>query len=186
LGEAQPAGELHQEAARLRTEPETGRKFGCCHDPNVAHYALSINFNPDGSAAESVKRGSLSGGDYRRRLSKSDDNYWHYQGPALITGVLSFLALWAYAVDTYGWFLGGGLGWIPALFLAVLLGLLWPLLLLGLIIVLVGLAPQLSFLPERREWGEDLLGLSVLAGLLGLFWGMLWLLHRARVGPRKK
>ena len=31
----------------------------------------------------------------------------------LITGLV-FLGCWTYAIDQYGWFLGGTLGWIPS------------------------------------------------------------------------
>jgi hypothetical protein len=54
-----------------------------------------------------------------------------YGGMALVVGGVAFLCFWAYAVATYGWFLGLGLGWIPAAFLGVLAGLLWPLVLLA-------------------------------------------------------
>jgi hypothetical protein len=48
--------------------------------------------------------------------------------------LVTFLASWGYAIAEYGWFLGLGIGWFPAgviaLFAALLLGLLWPIVLL--------------------------------------------------------
>lgn len=59
---------------------------------------------------------------------------------AWITGVLAFLASWAYAVASWGFLLGVGLGWIPALFIGAIAGLLWPLIALavgGIILLLI-------------------------------------------------
>lgn len=49
-----------------------------------------------------------------------------YETGVLITGIVAFIALMVYAVSTFGWFLGLGLGWIPAGFIALVIGLLWP------------------------------------------------------------
>jgi hypothetical protein len=50
---------------------------------------------------------------------------------AALTGPATLLAVWIYCVVTYGFFLGFGLGWIPATILALLVALatifLWPL-----------------------------------------------------------
>ena len=57
-----------------------------------------------------------------------------------IVGGLSFIAAWLYAIATYGFFLGVGLGWIPAAVIGFIAGLLWPLLLLvlgGLVLLLL-------------------------------------------------
>lgn len=45
---------------------------------------------------------------------------------AKILGVPVFLAAWVYAIVTHGFFLGVGLGWIPALVVGFIAGLLWP------------------------------------------------------------
>ena len=37
----------------------------------------------------------------------------------LVTGLV-FLGCWAYAIDQYGWFLGGTLGWIPSAIISVI------------------------------------------------------------------
>ncbi|MCM2263748.1 MAG: hypothetical protein NDI73_00995 [Desulfuromonadales bacterium] len=52
-------------------------------------------------------------------------------------GVSVFFGSWVYAIKTYGWFLGLGLGWIPSIFLGVMAGLFWPvaiLIVLGLLL----------------------------------------------------
>jgi hypothetical protein len=41
-----------------------------------------------------------------------------------IAGLLVFTNSWAYAVGRFGWFLGLSLGWIPAVILAVMAGIL--------------------------------------------------------------
>jgi integral membrane sensor domain MASE1 len=50
---------------------------------------------------------------------------------AALTGPATFLAVWIYCAITYGFLLGFGLGWIPALILALLVAVatifLWPL-----------------------------------------------------------
>jgi hypothetical protein len=45
---------------------------------------------------------------------------------ASIVGTIAFLILWGYAIATYGWFLGLGVGWIPSIFIAILIALIWP------------------------------------------------------------
>lgn len=57
-----------------------------------------------------------------------DDDYM--KGVWTVGGVV-FLGGWAYAVSAYGFFLGLGLGWVPALVLGALAGFLWPLVLLA-------------------------------------------------------
>ncbi len=59
-----------------------------------------------------------------------------YETGALITGVIDFIALMVYAVSTYGWFLGLGMGWIPAGVIAFVIGLLWPVVLFALALVI--------------------------------------------------
>jgi hypothetical protein len=44
-----------------------------------------------------------------------------YPGPVdVFIGIAVFLMGWAYAVAAYGFFLGLGLGWLPAAFLGVI------------------------------------------------------------------
>ena len=59
---------------------------------------------------------------------------------AALTGPATFLAVWIYCAITYGFLLGFGLGWIPALILALLVAVatifLWPLAALVLLYVI--------------------------------------------------
>jgi hypothetical protein len=59
----------------------------------------------------------------RKQMSDRDT----YFIGAYIVGLIAFVSSWIYAVATYGWFLGLGLGWIPSIFVAILIGLGWPL-----------------------------------------------------------
>lgn len=43
-----------------------------------------------------------------------------------LSAVVLFFSAWAYAVSTFGWFLGLSLGWIPSIFFGVMGALLWP------------------------------------------------------------
>jgi hypothetical protein len=54
-----------------------------------------------------------------------------------ITAVLTFISCWIYAVMTYGFFLGIGLGWLPAIVIAIIAGWLWPLIALVIVLTLV-------------------------------------------------
>lgn len=42
----------------------------------------------------------------------------------LVAGAV-FIAGWIYAIVSYGFFLGVGLGWIPAIFLAIITIFIW-------------------------------------------------------------
>lgn len=53
-----------------------------------------------------------------------EDN--QYQTGAVITGGIAFVIAWVYAMLAYGFFLGLGLGWIPAMVIAQLAAILWP------------------------------------------------------------
>jgi hypothetical protein len=59
---------------------------------------------------------------------------------AVLTGPATLLAVWIYGAVTYGFLLGFGLGWIPALILALLAAVatiyLWPLVALVLLYVI--------------------------------------------------
>jgi hypothetical protein len=50
-----------------------------------------------------------------------------------ITGVLSFVIIWIYALASWGLLIGLMVGWIPALIGGVILGYLWPLVALAVI-----------------------------------------------------
>ena len=71
-----------------------------------------------------------------------------------IIGAITFIACWIYAYISWGFLLGVGLGWIPSLFIAGIVGFIWPLLVLllfvGIVIAawLVGGIGIIGFLKE--------------------------------------
>ena len=58
-----------------------------------------------------------------------------YKVGAWITGILTFIVCWIYAISAYGFLLGVGLGWLPSGIVAVIAAYLWPLLLIGIILL---------------------------------------------------
>jgi hypothetical protein len=50
-----------------------------------------------------------------------------YRTCGIIVGGLTFVGAWIYAISTYGFFLGVGLGWLPAIVIGLIAGALWPL-----------------------------------------------------------
>lgn len=54
-----------------------------------------------------------------------------------IVGVISFIAIWIYALATWGFLIGLMLGWIPALIGGAILGFLWPLVVLAVIGIII-------------------------------------------------
>jgi hypothetical protein len=83
----------------------------------------------------------------RRRIFKSPPMRrrsidWHAVYPigGFVTGVITFIACWIYAIASWGFLLGVGLGWIPSFFIAIIAGFIWPLIALVLVVGLcVGL-----------------------------------------------
>lgn len=49
-----------------------------------------------------------------------------YQIVGGLVGLLVFIAGYIYAIVEYGFLLGGSLGWIPALIVAAISAMLWP------------------------------------------------------------
>ena len=62
---------------------------------------------------------------------------------AFLLGLVTFVACWAYAIITWGWFLGLAFGWIPAGIIAYIVSMLTPFIILllgvGVIIYFVNL-----------------------------------------------
>lgn len=52
---------------------------------------------------------------------------------AFISGALIFVGVWIYALTEWGFLFGLIFGWIPAIIAAFIGGLIWPLLVIGLI-----------------------------------------------------
>ena len=63
---------------------------------------------------------------------------------AIITGAITFVGIWAYCTWAYG-FLGFALGWMPALILGSIIGMLWP-----LVVLLLILAAVIAFFALRK------------------------------------
>jgi hypothetical protein len=75
---------------------------------------------------------------------------------AALTGPATLLAVWIYCAVSYGFVLGFGLGWIPALILALLVAVatifLWPLAAVAVLYVIYrvfGIHPELSSSPPN-------------------------------------
>lgn len=49
-----------------------------------------------------------------------------YELVGLVFGVLTFFAIWVYAIFSWGFLLGIAAGWIPAIIGAIIVGGLWP------------------------------------------------------------
>lgn len=63
------------------------------------------------------------------RTSRSWDGSGCYAAGFALTGFVAFIASWIYCIATYGFLFGLGLGWLPSMILAVIVGAAWPLLL---------------------------------------------------------
>ncbi|MCK4207201.1 hypothetical protein J3U99_20755 [Brucella pituitosa] len=64
------------------------------------------------------------------------ENDW-YVAFGFPLGVVAFVSAWLYAVYAHGFFLGVGLGWLPAIFIGIIAGFLWPFVLLSFITIIV-------------------------------------------------
>jgi hypothetical protein len=62
------------------------------------------------------------------------------------TSVIAFIVCWIYAIASWGFLLGVGLGWIPSLFISLIAGFIWPLLALLIIIGLFIIAAFLIYM----------------------------------------
>ena len=65
-------------------------------------------------------------------VASSEERGLYFLG-AFVVGGITFVIAWIYAIVTYGFFLGVGLGWIPAAIIGVVVGLLWPLVVLAIL-----------------------------------------------------
>jgi hypothetical protein len=92
---------------------------------------------------------------------------------AALAGPATLLAVWIYCAVTYGFFLGFGLGWIPALILASLVAVatifLWPLAAVAVLYVIY------------RVFGVHPVLLIYITALLGIIAiAMIWWWHVAK------
>ena len=83
---------------------------------------------------------------------------------AALTGPATFLAVWIYCAITYGFLLGFGLGWIPALILALLVAMatifLWP---LAAVVLLYVIYRDFVIHPESLTYIALFVGIIALA-----------------------
>lgn len=70
----------------------------------------------------------------------SNDDVYHLGFS--ITAFIVFIGSWIYCIATYGFLLGVGLGWLPSIIVAVIAGVLWPLIAL---LIVIGIAVILFF-----------------------------------------
>lgn len=63
----------------------------------------------------------------RRVGRESAVSMWYRRG-AMVVWLPTFFACWVYCIQRYGVQLGVGLGWLPAILVATVAGVLWPLL----------------------------------------------------------
>ena len=54
-----------------------------------------------------------------------------------ITAFIAFIISWIYCIATYGFFIGVSLGWIPSCMIAFMAGLFWPVIWLGIAVLLL-------------------------------------------------
>lgn len=72
----------------------------------------------------------------------------HFAG-FVITGLITFIGVWIYAISEWGFLLGVSLGWVPAVIVALVGGYLWP---IFLITILILLATDVMYLPVISEF----------------------------------
>lgn len=59
-----------------------------------------------------------------------------YRVVGVITGVITFFISYIYCIAEYGFLLGVGLGWLPSIIVAFVAGLLWPVIALGIGVII--------------------------------------------------
>jgi len=110
----------------------------CTEGKSAFYNGLELSDNPYGMDTEFFSiwvSGWKEALQARRRISEvppigSHSIDWDtvYTIGGFVTGVITFVACWIYAIASWGFLLGVGLGWIPSLFIAIIAGFIWPLL----------------------------------------------------------
>ena len=59
-----------------------------------------------------------------------------YQLGFNITAFIVFIGSWIYCIAEYGFLLGVGLGWLPSIIVAYIAGVLWPLIAIGIAVLI--------------------------------------------------
>ena len=57
-----------------------------------------------------------------------------------ISFLIVFVGCWIYCVATYGFLLGVGLGWLPSIIAAAIVSIFWPLLLIGVVVLIIAIS----------------------------------------------
>lgn len=57
----------------------------------------------------------------------------------IVTWWITFIGCWIYCIAAYGFLLGVGLGWLPSLIAASVAAYLWPLVALGIVVLLLSI-----------------------------------------------
>lgn len=73
--------------------------------------------------------------DYVDELTASISLMDVYSLGVVIVGVIVFIGAWIYCIFTYGFLLGVGLGWLPAMITGGLAGIFWPILAIGIAVL---------------------------------------------------
>jgi hypothetical protein len=60
----------------------------------------------------------------------------YYDKGTWTMGIIAFLIIWIYAIISWGFLVGLAIGWLPALIGGFIAALLWPLIALGIIILI--------------------------------------------------
>jgi len=94
-----------------------------------------------------------------------------YTGLSYLTGILTFIAVWIYAIAQWGFLLGIAFGWLPAIISAFLAGLLWPLALVLLIIGAVMLLAAIFFTSNFME-SETFMNIIYILGFVAILYAI--------------
>lgn len=70
------------------------------------------------------------------KINSGGGDAW-YAIISFIVGGITFIGSWIYCIAEYGYLFGVGLGWLPSIIVAVIVGALWPLILIGIILLFV-------------------------------------------------
>jgi len=71
-----------------------------------------------------------------------------YRALSYIIGLVAGVITWLYAIATWGFLLGVGFGWIPAVLVGIVVGFLWPIAALGILLVVLLLVNERSKAPR--------------------------------------
>ncbi|MCL9685716.1 hypothetical protein, partial [Legionella maioricensis] len=102
-------------------------------DSNIFDKTQFIDFEPKNKKAPLVSPSLLINKELDKKF-----NFEIYHFISLIVGVVTFITAYIHFISTYGFLLGVGLGWIPALICGVTFAYIWPGILFILLILWAG------------------------------------------------